>query len=369
MVLHGGVRIVPHRLASVRAMGEHVCSPSMNANTSAGFDDETGGHAQRDLRQQIAGALLQRIDAITADTVAIFPFSGAETLDPAFCQRVGRLLVELLAAAVRDGRLDPRGGVVADLHRELIERGLSMDRLFAFAYLTERTALDELAVDGGFGATSEPWALVAQLVRRGSFDLLGAYTERAQLEPSHQAIVDRLTTLYTRPMFRVVLEKELERAGRFGLPVSLILFDVDRLSEINKVNGYGVGDKILERLGIMLRTHFRQHDWVARYSGDSIAVLLTGTDPADAADLAERVRKMVEQRLELTDHRDDCGVAVTLSAAVVNVTMAVGDVVDPERLMADAEAAVESAKQDGHDRVRRIDGYTGVQPQRPARSR
>jgi hypothetical protein len=41
-------------------------------------------------------------------------------------------------------------------------------------------------------------------------------------------------------------------------------------------------------------------------------------------------------------------------------------VVDPERLMADAEAAVDAAKQDGRNRVRRVDGYTGVQPHRPA---
>ncbi len=336
----------------------------MTSNDPA-FGDEEAGGAQHDLRQQIADVLVERADIITADTVAIFPFSGAETLDADFCNRVGRLLVQLLASATRAGRLEPRGGVVADLHQVVLERGLSMERLFTFAYLTERTVLDELAVDETFGATSEPWPLVAQLVRRGSFDLLGAYTELAQLEPSDSAIIDRLTTLYTRPMFQAVLEKELERAGRFGYDVSLILFDVDHLSEINKEHGYGVGDKILERLGITLRTYFRQHDWVARHSEDSIIVLLTRTNSDDAAELAERVRKTVEERLEFKDHRDDRTVAVTLSAAVLNLKVAVGDVVDPERLIADAEAAVERAKQDGRNRVRRIDGYAGVQPQRP----
>ena len=332
------------------------------------FGDEEGGHAQHDLRQQISGVLLERVDAITADTVAIFPFSGAETLDAELCNRVGHLLVELLAVALRDGRLEPRGGLVADLHRIVLERGLSMERLFTFAYLTERTVVDELAVDETFGATSEPWPLVAQLVRRGSFDLLAAYTERAQLEPSDTMIIDKLTTLHTRPLFDAVLAKELERAGRFGYAVSLILFDVDHLSAINQEHGYGVGDKILERLGITLRTYFRQHDWVARHSEDSIVVLLTRTDSDNAAELAERVRKTVEERLEFKDHRDDRTVAVTLSAAVVNLKVAIGDVVDPERLMADAEAAVEGAKQDGRNRVRRIDGYSGVQPQRPAPS-
>jgi diguanylate cyclase (GGDEF)-like protein len=155
-----------------------------------------------------------------------------------------------------------------------------------------------------------------------------------------------------------VLAKETERAGRFGTSLSLILFDVDHLSTINKEHGYGVGDKVLERLGILIRQYFRQHDWVARHSEDSIAVLLTRTDAENAAELAERVRSTVEERLEFTDHRTDRPVPVTLSAAVINVQVAVGDVLDPQRLMSEAEAAVERAKQNGRNRVERVDGFS-----------
>jgi diguanylate cyclase (GGDEF)-like protein len=262
--------------------------------------------------------------------------------------------------AVRDGRLDARGGPVADLHRVVLERSLSMERLFTFAYLTERTALDELALNDTNGATSEPWPLVAQLVRRASFDLLATYTELAQLEPAETAIIDKLTTLHTRPLFDAVLAKELERASRFGNEISLILFDVDRLSVINQEHGYGVGDKILERMGILIRQYFRQHDWVARHSEDSIAVLLSSTDADDASSLAERVRATIEERLGFTDHRSERPVPVTISAAVINVKVAAGDVIDRDRLLADAEAAVERAKQQGRNRVERVDGYSGV---------
>src|SRR5439155_4857715 len=196
-------------------------------------------------------------------------------------------------------------------------------------------------------------------VRRASFDVLAAYTERVQLEPTEAAIVDKLTTVHTRPMFDAVLAKELERAGRVGQSVSLILFDVDRLSSINQAHGYGVGDRILERLGILIRQYFRQHDWVARHSEDAIVVLLARTDSDNANELAERVRATVEERLEFTDHRTDTPVRVTISAAVVNVDIAVGDIIDPDRLLADAEAAVERAKQQGRNRVVRVDGYSG----------
>jgi diguanylate cyclase (GGDEF)-like protein len=325
-----------------------------------GFAADGGEHVQDDLRQQVSAVILDRAPVLVWDAVAIFPFSGTELLEPEYCNRIGELFVQILALAVREGKVDARSAFVASLHRVATERNLSAERLFTFVYLIERTALDELALNDTIGATSEPWPLVAQLVRRASFDLLAAYTERAQLDPSDTSIVDKLTTLYTRPLLDAVLAKEVERAGRFGYEISLILFDVDRLSAINQEHGYGVGDKILERLGILIRQYFRQHDWVARHSEDSIAVLLSRTDAEHASELAERVRATVEERLGFTDHLTDQAVTVTVSAAVINVQVAVGDVIDPERLLADAEAAVERAKQLGRNRVERLDGYSGV---------
>jgi diguanylate cyclase (GGDEF)-like protein len=156
------------------------------------------------------------------------------------------------------------------------------------------------------------------------------------------------------------LAKEVERAARFGDRMSLILLDVDHLSAINQEHGNGVGDKILERLGILIRNYFRQHEWVARYSEDSIAVLLSRTDADRASDLAERVRRTVEERLVFVNHLTERAVPVTVSAAIINMTIAVGDLVDTERLMADAEAAVKRAKRQGRNRVERVDGYSGT---------
>ena len=322
------------------------------------FDALFGEHdalrVQTDLRQRAAAMLLRQRDIIAGDSVAIFPYSGSEELDVAYCHRLGQLLTHLLAFAVRDGRVDARGGLIGDVYRVVLERSLSAEYLFAFAYLIERTAIDELAVHEAIGATTESWPIVAQTVRRASFDLLAAYTERAQLEPAGSAIVDRLTTLHSRATFDAVLPKELDRAGRLGQPLSIILFDVDRLSVINQEYGYGVGDKVLERLGIILRTYFRQHDWVARYAEDAIVVLLTQTEPNRAIELAERVRLTVETRLWFTDHRTEREVRVTLTAGVVNVPLSPGDVVDPERLMTTAESVVDGAKRAGRNRSESI---------------
>jgi diguanylate cyclase (GGDEF)-like protein len=139
---------------------------------------------------------------------------------------------------------------------------------------------------------------------------------------------------------------------------ALLLFDIDGMSQINREHGFGVGDRLLERLGILIRKYFRQHDWVARHFEDAIAVLLTHTDADQAVELAERVRVTVAERLGFTDHRTDRMVEVTISGAVVNVKPAIGQTIDTEHLVTRAEQALERAKERGRNRIERVDGYS-----------
>ena len=310
-----------------------------------------GESSTEDLRERIASALRRRAGPITLDAVTLFPFSGAEPLDAAYCKRVGERIVQLVTSAVRDGRVDPTLGLAADLYRVASERALPVDRLFAFVYLAERSVLDDLAADAGLGATSEAWPLVAQLVRRASFDVLAAHVALAQLEPTAAAITDPLTTVHSRAVIETVLAKEAIRAARLGHTLAFILIDVDHLGAINDQHGHGVGDRLLERLGVLVKGFFRQHDWVGRIGDDAIAVLLLGLDAEHAPELAERLRSTVEERLEFTDHHTDRSVRVTVSVAVVTVAVAAGTVLDPDRLMADALAGVERAKRAGRNRV------------------
>jgi diguanylate cyclase (GGDEF)-like protein/excisionase family DNA binding protein len=316
--------------------------------------------ADSDLREKVAVVLAARAQAIVNDSVAVFPWSRPQPLDAAFCERLGQCLLQLLTSGVRDGQLDPRSGTVADVVRLASERALPVDNLFGYAYLVERIALDEVAVDDSLGATSEAWPLAAQVIRRASFDLLAAVAERWRLEPGETAITDRLTTLYTRAVLEAVMAKEMLRAERHGQPIAFILFDVDQLAGLNDAFGYGVGDRILERLGILVRKYFRQDDWVARYSEDSIAVLLPDTLAEDAVTLAERVRGMVEERLTFRDYRTDRRIRITVSAAVVTaalVTSRPGEPgsIDGDRVVAEAEACLERAKKRGRNRVEHVE--------------
>jgi diguanylate cyclase (GGDEF)-like protein len=170
-----------------------------------------------------------------------------------------------------------------------------------------------------------------------------------------EGILDPLTTLYTRPLLDAVLAKSVGRASRYGESLSLILFDLDHFAAINEAYGRRVGDRILERLGILVRGYFRQYDWVARHGEDSIAVLLAPSEGDTASELAQQVCTTVAERLTFVDHGTEQTVRVTISAAVVNVRGGQREPLEPARVMADADAALARAKQRGRNRVERVD--------------
>ena len=309
-----------------------------------------------DLRRHIAHHVTDRHDVIVADTVATFPMSAdSRRLDANYCMRLGNLATRLLSDAILEGRLDSRGSGISELATLVDDREVSPEQLFTFIHIVMSTTIDELSLDTRVGANTEPWPQACQIVRRAIFDLLGAWTTRLMYSPQHTAIEDPLTTLHTRPVLDAVLPKECCRAERFEHWLSMMLIDVDNLSAINKAHGYGVGDRILERMGILLRAYFRQHDWVARYGEDTIAVLLPETDPEDAMLLAERTRTMVEERLTFRDYRTEQRAVVTVSVAVTSARALEGEPIDHEKFSAEAEAALERAKVGGRNRVERVE--------------
>jgi diguanylate cyclase (GGDEF)-like protein len=305
------------------------------------------------LRADIVRLFAERHDQIVNDALTVFPFAAEPAFDANDSRRLCDVTLRLLTASVAEGVLDPRHAAVADLAMSARSCGVVAQQLFGLTYLLERTALDEAALDETLGATSEQWPAVAQAVRRASFDSLASLADR-MLQDTTGGIVDRLTTLHSRAVFDVALDKEIHRAERFGHPFALVLLDVDRLSELNAAHGYGFGERVLERIGIVIKNYFREHDWVVRHGEDSFAVLLPETAPAQAEMLAEQVRAMVEERLLLRDHRTDEAVQVTVSVAYV-VLQAVNARITAEQVLLQAEQAVHRAKHAGRNRIERVD--------------
>ena len=318
------------------------------------WSDSDDLHEREELRNHVARFLERKSVPIVNDAIAVFPYAGVETAEGDSHHRLAGLILQLLASAARDGELDPRNDLVADLSQAAEEARAGVAKLFGLVYVVERAALDELALDESFGATSEPWPALARIVRRSSFDVLAAYAERLETRPGDKALVDPLTTLHTKPVLVAALEKEIQRAERFGHPFALILMDVDRLGDINAQHGYGSGDRVLERLGILLRNYFREQDWVARFAGGAMAVLLPETQREHAELLAERVRTTVEGRIALRDYRSEQEVPVTISVALV-LAESVDPSVRAEQLFEEARTVMQRAKRAGGNRVEKVE--------------
>lgn len=305
-----------------------------------------------ELRAHIARSLHGRAEAIVKDAVAVYPFAGMENVGADDRAQLTGLALQLITHAVRDGALTPRHGAVADLGRLAVDKKVGTRLLFTVVYFVERSALDELAVDDSFGVASEPLPALTQIIRRASLDVCAALSEQMNGSAVETVITDSLTTLHTRAIFLAALEKEIHRSERLGHPFAVILIDVDGLADINARHGYGSGDRVLERVGIVVRNYFRETDWVARLGGDTFAVLLPEIQGVNAERLAERMRITVLERLQFHDHRSDQQFPLTISVGVV-VAESVDRSVKAERLVAEAEEALGRAQKAGGNRVER----------------
>lgn len=305
-----------------------------------------------ELRAHVARSLHGCTEAIVKDAVALFPFAGLEQVAADDRAPLAERAVHLLIAAARDSTLDAGDVLVTELAQLAERTGLGVQPLFTVVYLVERAALDALQLDDSFGMASAPWPMVTQTTRRAAFELCGAIAARAGGGAAGSGITDPLTTLHTRAVFVAAVDKEIQRSERFGEPFALILIDIDRLADINTRYGHGAGNRVLERVGIVVRNYFRDTDWVARLCEDTFAVLLPAIQGYNAERLAERMRVTVEERLQVHDHRSDQQFPVTISVGVV-VAESVARTEKAERLIAAGEQAIDRAKLAGGNRVER----------------
>lgn len=124
------------------------------------------------------------------------------------------------------------------------------------------------------------------------------------------AITDDLTGVYNARWFRHFLDRILDKARQKRFPVTLLLFDIDNFKRYNDQFGHGVGDEILRQTASLMKRTCRDHDLVARISGDEFAVVFWDNepprvprDPASGAparipqtplQIAERFRRMLQ---------------------------------------------------------------------------
>jgi diguanylate cyclase (GGDEF)-like protein len=182
-----------------------------------------------------------------------------------------------------------------------------------------------------------------------AFLLLSMTKERGELRHKTAASVDPLTGLANRRAFLADADELMARVAGRGEPLTVMLADLDRFKAINDRFGHPIGDCVLQIFADTLVRTLRATDLSGRLGGEEFAFLLPGTNAADAARLAERIRLRFCDAARRVDGET---VASTVSIGAATTSAAAPRLAD---LMAAADRALYRAKADGRDRVTVID--------------
>jgi diguanylate cyclase (GGDEF)-like protein len=161
-------------------------------------------------------------------------------------------------------------------------------------------------------------------------------------EMEHRAKTDYLTGLYNHRSFQAMLTTEMARAGRHGIPVSLLIIDLDFLKEVNDRFGHMTGDAVIREAAEIIRSGCREYDLPARYGGEEFTIILPETSLRDAIELAERIRERIATRT---------------FPSVGNITASIGvsnyptNGLNGDDLIRVADSALYDAKNSGRNRV------------------
>ena len=161
------------------------------------------------------------------------------------------------------------------------------------------------------------------------------------------SITDSLTDLYNRRFFQDRINEEIERSRRHGLPVSLIMLDIDNFKQYNDTYGHLAGDEALRLTAATIKNSVRNIDRVARYGGEEFAVILPMTEIAAARDIAERIRSGVAGRY-FPDDALRATVKLTASLGIASFPQHADNLFD---LVGNADKALYIAKLNGKNRV------------------
>lgn len=183
----------------------------------------------------------------------------------------------------------------------------------------------------------------------GSIGFVLMVKERADREILHLAMTDSLTGVPNRRALIDHVERALAR--RSGLPLALLMIDVDHFKWINDTQGHPAGDEVLRKVADLFAARLRRQDMLARYGGEEFCVLAPDTDAGGALILADSLREAIANT-PIETRRGKLHVTVSIGGTVcrANNTSELKDI------LAEADAALYRAKQDGRNRTHFCEG-------------
>lgn len=169
--------------------------------------------------------------------------------------------------------------------------------------------------------------------------------ERLQKELTYQARTDPLTGTLNRRGYQELAERELLKASRSGRPFAVLVADIDHFKRLNDTYGHAAGDMVLQYFCALLNRVLRQTDILARLGGEEFVIMLPETPPLEAMDVAERLRRTVQDT------------PMTFQEFMIPITVSIGVAHFPDAsdsldgLQAFADSALYRAKKSGRNSV------------------
>ena len=156
---------------------------------------------------------------------------------------------------------------------------------------------------------------------------------------------DELTRLRNRRYVLRRLEEDRERADRLGVPLSLLLIDLDHFKQVNDTFGHPFGDQVLRRVSARMKSALRRYDVLGRIGGEEFLIISPGATLEEAMALAERIRAQIDT-VNVVDGDNECSVSVSIGVTTFSTMEGT-----PDLLMRKADAALYRAKEQGRNRV------------------
>lgn len=270
-----------------------------------------------------------------AETMARFgtgSIGSADLLDPAQCW------------ALRRGQPHRTGDAHGRLRCAHLDAATPLDDIWTICVplIAQGTTLGLLHASG-HGAGDNGSAVVESIGEQLSLALANLQLRETM---RMQSLRDPLTGLFNRRYLEENLSRELQRCKRRGLPLSVLMLDVDHFKRFNDEHGHAAGDSMLECIGKVLASLTRNEDIACRYGGEEFTIVLPEADPEGAMRRAEEIRTAIGSTTIVHMRR-----TLGPSTASIGIANFPADADTPTELLAKADAALYRAKAEGRDRA------------------
>jgi len=289
--------------------------------------NDNHGHVAGD---RVLRVLARILKACVGDSTAVFRFGGEEfAIVVRMNDTQAGALAEFIRSEIEQNGFDgievtlSIGYTVVDAARPLEDLVGQADSALYQAKARGRNRVvnyAEFSADARESGTDPDIRDFENHIRVLTDRLTQALTHRSQKLFSNvrsEADRDGLTGLFNKRYFQNRIRRDFDAAQGGKRPLALAFFDIDHFGQVNKTHGFPTGDRTLKSVTDAIVAKVRPTDWVARYGGEEICVVMPDTTEEDARDVAERIRSAVEE-LELRNF-DEEPFRVTISGGVAAV--------------------------------------------------